>query len=378
VNARPLRVYISGPAFHIRPKNTDWQYLRLLTRLPEFVPQLTICREAASWNTVAFNLRYAAHIAASRLGAKTRASSPPELTSTLPRADLRRSGSDLIYAYGECPVNAPPMPLVFHTGAIDAEQLRSSGLLAAEVAAFLARRRSLMNRATLLTANSQAALDNLAEIAPELRARMHVLPFFLPHLAAVDEASIHAKFAQAGPLRLLFVGREARRKGLPELLAAFETLSAKRPGALALTVVSSFSDGPVRLPSLPNLSHLPQLDREAVQREMRASHLLLMPSHFEGYGWAYLEAMAAGAIPVATDAPIQREILADGNAGVLTAPDPARLEADLLPLIDDRAAARELALRAWNRCRQNYLPESVAHRMFEVFNEAKALGPSGP
>jgi glycosyltransferase involved in cell wall biosynthesis len=175
-------------------------------------------------------------------------------------------------------------------------------------------------------------------------------------------------------MRLLFVGREARRKGLPEVLDAFKALDARLPGALELTVVSSLSDGEISIPRMPNLTHIAQLDREAVQLRMRESHFLLMPSHFEGYGWVYLEAMAAGAVPVASDAPIQREILANGAAGVLAAPDAARLEAALLPLLNHKSAIEQLAVQAWKRCREHYLPKPVAKRMSEVFEEAKEIG----
>src|SRR5271170_4287774 len=107
------------------------------------------------------------------------------------------------------------------------------------------------------------------------------------------------------------------------------------PGRLHLTVVSNFSDGKVALPQLPNLTLVQRIERDAVQKLMRSSHILLMPSRFESYGWVYLEAMAAGAIPVASDAPIQREILAGGRAGILTAPDAIKLEGALAPLLRD-------------------------------------------
>lgn len=378
MSAPPIRVYLSGPAFHLRPGNTDWQYLHLLTRLPEFAPGLTVHRERASWRTLAFNLRYAAGIAARRLSPARAQASLPALESTLSPSDLRRSRSDLVYAYGYCPVNSGPLPLVFHTGAVDRARLAGSGLTAERIEAFLQSRRRIMSAATLLTANSQAALDNLAEIAPEARKKMRLLPFFLPYLATgeglVDENSIRAKFRQTGPMRLLFVGREARRKGLPEVLDAFKALDARLPGALELTVVSSLSDGEISIPRMPNLTRIAQLDREAVQLRMRESHFLLMPSHFEGYGWVYLEAMAAGAVPVASDAPIQREILANGAAGVLAAPDAARLEAALLPLLNHKSAIEQLAVQAWKRCREHYLPKPVAKRMSEVFEEAKEIG----
>ena len=96
-----------------------------------------------------------------------------------------------------------------------------------------------------------------------------------------------------------------------------------------------------------------------------------MPSHRESYGLVYIEAMAQGTIPIATDAPIQREMLDGGNAGILTHPTPSQIADDIAPWLNDHCAMRELALRSWRRCRKEFLPDVVAAKMFDVFTEAK-------
>ncbi len=348
----------------------------MLTQLPQFTPGVVVHRESASWRTVAFNLRYAARIAARKCGSPAAIGLQCELSSTLSRSDLHRSASDVVYAYGAFPTNSRRVPVIFHTGAIDRSRLLRAGLSLAQIETVTQKIRDLASRSILLTANSQAAVESLAADMPESIAKMRVLPFFLPHLTALSEASIAAKFQQPETLRLIFVGREARRKGLPEVLSAFQSLDAKMPRRLALTVVSSFSDGPVDLPRMANVSHIPELDPGRIQELLRQSHLLLMPSHHESYGWVYLEAMAAGTIPVASNAPIQREILADGRAGVLTAPNSDDLEKSLTPLLSNHQAMEALALQASKVCRETYLPGPVARRMLAIFEEARQLSRS--
>jgi glycosyltransferase involved in cell wall biosynthesis len=374
VSAEPGRVYLSGPAFHLRPGNTDWQYIQMLTRLPDFSNGLMVYRERVSWPTVAFNFRYGTNVLARGLRLPIPAKLPPGLEATLPRSDLRRSRCNVVYAYAHCPVNAFSVPLVFHAGAIDRARGLERGMSVERIDALEDQLRRLAGRATLVTANSRAALDNIAAIVPEARPKLRLLPFFLPYLRAATESSISEKFGGGGPIRMLFVGREARRKGLPEVLQAFAALDAAMPGRLDLTVISSFTDGEVPLPRMPNLRHLPELERDAIQNLMRASHLLLMPSHFEGYGWVYLEALAAGTIPVAGDAPVQREILDQGRAGILVAPDAERLRAALAGLLRDPNAMEALAHAGWRHCRDHFLPEKVAGRMRDVFAEAREIG----
>lgn len=66
---------------------------------------------------------------------------------------------------------------------------------------------------------------------------------------------------------------------------------------------------------------------------MLQSHILLMPYLFEAYGWVYLEVMAAGAIAMVCDSPIQQEILADGDAGILIRPEAEVMTFALLKLL---------------------------------------------
>ena len=66
-------------------------------------------------------------------------------------------------------------------------------------------------------------------------------------------------------------------------------------------------DGPIDVPTLPNLRTMRETVRADVLKLMRESHVLIMPSAFESYGFVYIEAMSQGCIPLALDRPVQRE-----------------------------------------------------------------------
>jgi len=118
-----------------------------------------------------------------------------------------------------------------------------------------------------------------------------------------------------GPLRLLFLGREAFRKGIVPTVDALEQLH--RGGLeLSLTVVSALPDVEtythrehtpaadafkVRLSSLPWVRYYGSLPNAQVRRLMRSHDLMLLPSFDEAQGWTAIEAGMEGLAPVLTN-----------------------------------------------------------------------------
>lgn len=91
--------------------------------------------------------------------------------------------------------------------------------------------------------------------------------------------------------------------------------------------------------------------------------MLLLPSHTEGLPNVVLEAMAMGVPVAATDVGGVRELLDDGQAGVVLAQDDSTWLDAVAPLIDDAAARDMLAARARQRVVSRY---SFTRRMASV------------
>ena len=368
-----MRFYVSTPGFHLRPKNTDWISERNLPHLTEFDPRVDIYLQHSFRNSLAFNVRYAAAILRNHTGLPIPISL--QLESKFDLRDLRRSHADVIY--GHSPTNVRHLPLIWHGGPIFEDELRRNGATDATIEREKALKRRTIERSQLITMHSATGAETLRAVAGAKWDRFRVLPFFLPHLRAVERAVVKQKFVSlndAGSrIRMLFVGRESKRKGLPQLSQAFEILDARMPGRLELEIVTTFSDGPMTVPSLPNIVVHGETSREEVQQKMQQVHLLLMPSRFETFGWVYLEAMAAGAIAVAADLPTQREILADGAAGLL-APQTGEGIAEVLePVLRNPDRMLELALAGRARVLTEYEPHAVARRFHELGLEAQEL-----
>jgi glycosyltransferase involved in cell wall biosynthesis len=144
-------------------------------------------------------------------------------------------------------------------------------------------------------------------------------------------------------LRLLFVGADFMRKGLPVLISAHEKLESLNI-PVQTTVVSSlrWHRGDYVGPNSKRLveeqkrrlrhSTITVFDRqpnEVVRRMMRDHDFLILPTFHDTFGFVILEAMAAGTPVIATETCAIPEII-DGSNGLL------------LPLPTDRIGRWEL------------------------------------
>jgi glycosyltransferase involved in cell wall biosynthesis len=162
---------------------------------------------------------------------------------------------------------------------------------------------------------------------PALEAKLELLR---PAITPTAEA---AKPPAPDALRLLFVGKDYFRKGGPALLRAHERLRALGI-PVKTTVVSSlaWSAGDYVGPSSQayvarerarlaraDVVHHAGLPNAQVLKLMRSADFLVLPTLHDTFGYASLEALAAGTPVVATDTCAQPEIVEHGRSGFLVA-----------------------------------------------------------
>lgn len=235
----------------------------------------------------------------------------------------------------------------------------------------------------------------LAERLPELAPRIH-------HVGnGVDTARFHpaADARPRPPRRLLFVGRVSPEKGVHVLARAFAALAPRHPG-LELQLVGAVGLFPYALmrliadhpavvdalrfygDGLPARLRLQVLRartsyRDALLAEVpaalhrrliwsgtvshcelpgvyRGADILVSPSVCEEpFGIPIAEAMASGLPVVATDGGGVRELVADGESGLIVPRgDVAALAGALARLLDDPPTLRRLGLAGRSRARQ--------------------------
>lgn len=151
-----------------------------------------------------------------------------------------------------------------------------------------------------------------------------------------------------GRLELCFVGNLVPRKGLHVLLAGL----ARVDGDWRLTVVGNETDPAYvtrirrqrRRFGLDDRVELTgRLPDDAVAERLAESHLLAVPSLYEGFGLVYLEAMAFGLPVLATTAGGATELVTHGETGVVVPPDdPGEIARVVQRVHDDRNLLRRL------------------------------------
>jgi glycosyltransferase involved in cell wall biosynthesis len=176
--------------------------------------------------------------------------------------------------------------------------------------------------------------------------------------ATEEEAA--ARSSESGALRVLFVGNLIPRKGLLDLLGALAAIPRKE---WSLTVAGSRDADPAHARQVerfvdrhglrPNVVMRGHLGDAELAHQMRAAHVLAVPSEYEGFGIVYLEAMGFGVVPIGSSAGGAAVVIEKGRSGFLVRPgDPAALSRTLRHLAADRSALESLSLGALRRYRQ--------------------------
>ncbi|NDC62962.1 MAG: glycosyltransferase [Planctomycetia bacterium] len=109
-------------------------------------------------------------------------------------------------------------------------------------------------------------------------------------------------------------------------------------------------------------------DHAAVIGRMKSAGVLALPSTREGFGLVLAEAMACGTPCIAYDVPAVREVLADGEAGVLVPPrDVIGLAAACDRLLDDAAERKRLIAAGRRRVAECFADETFAGGMLAAY-----------
>jgi glycosyltransferase involved in cell wall biosynthesis len=177
-------------------------------------------------------------------------------------------------------------------------------------------------------------------------------------LGPLDQKMARQTTGVAGGPAVLWVGRLNSNKDPLTVLAAIE-LAARNLPDLNLTMV--FEGGTLREPverrvmNSPALSSRVRLTGQVAHEDLAsyysAADLFILGSHHEGSGYALIESLGCGAIPIVTDIPAFRVITAGGRLGRLWPPgDAAAAAAALVEIAGaDLAGLRMAAMSHANR-----------------------------
>jgi phosphatidylinositol alpha-mannosyltransferase len=179
--------------------------------------------------------------------------------------------------------------------------------------------------------------------------------------------------ADGRPLRLAFVGQAVERKGLPVLLRAFEALRDHVPVELVVIGAAQDEVAPLMLDA-SGVSALGKVSDERKHAALASADLLVAPSlGGESFGMVLTEAFAAGTPVVASDIAGYRDVVRDGEDGVLVPRgEPTALAEALRDLAVDPARRARMAERAAARA-PRYAWPAVAAEVIGAYEDALAI-----
>jgi phosphatidylinositol alpha-mannosyltransferase len=194
-----------------------------------------------------------------------------------------------------------------------------------------------------------------------------------PDMCGAELADGDVVLDAAAPLKLLFVGQAVARKGLPLLLRAFEALREHVPAELTVIGPSDAEMSPLMMDPA-GIRVLGKVSDEVKRAELAAADVMVAPSlGGESFGMVLTEAMAAGTTVVASDIAGYRDVVTNGEDGILVAPGDAQALAETLrDLYYEPLRRRELARTAAETV-QRFSWDRVAAEVLECYATAIAI-----
>lgn len=164
-----------------------------------------------------------------------------------------------------------------------------------------------------------------------------------------------------------FIGRLDPVKRIPDLLAAMAAL--RIPAHLDI-----YGEGADRPRIEAAIENLRLRDRVTLHGSiaspwdaLQRMNLLVLPSEAEGFGLVLIEAMAAGVPVVAAHVPGIRDVVRDGETGLLVPPGaPAQLAAAIDRVLDDAALRARLIREGLDDVRRRFSWEAVLPKYLSV------------
>jgi glycosyltransferase involved in cell wall biosynthesis len=184
-------------------------------------------------------------------------------------------------------------------------------------------------------------------------------------------AGAKAELGLAEKIVLLYLGRLAPQKALPDLLAALAQALPSRPD-LHLLLLGQGEERAMLEAKARELAlggHVSFVGNvNDVQRYIDASDLFVLPSLAEGISNALLEAMAAGMPCIASAVGGTPEVLEQGDCGVLIPPSrPDLLRDAIVRLAGDPAERARLGAAARERIARTYAFSVVGDQYIDLY-----------
>lgn len=180
--------------------------------------------------------------------------------------------------------------------------------------------------------------------------------------------------AKENDIMLICVANLLFYKGHRYLLEAFETVYQKKKNIRLLLVGDGKEKGNL-LKQIDNYASKYNIHflgrRSDVPQLLKISDIFVFPTLFEGMSNAIMEAMASGKAVIATDIPENKELIINGETGILVPIKNAGKIAEAIErLIDNPFLKKDLEIRAQAKISSEFSIDAAVQKLSRFFNSS--------
>ena len=162
----------------------------------------------------------------------------------------------------------------------------------------------------------------------------------------IPDPSIFRKhFPKVSDKFIIFAGRLATNKGIPDLIKAISLEGSKRFDLVVMGADMGLGEDLDKLALSKNVKmhRIGHVDDETYRSALSAAEVLVLPSEYEAFGIVLLEAAAARTPVVAASVGGTSEAMSEGKNGLLVDySDPKSLSEAIFTILDDDKLSKEL------------------------------------
>lgn len=169
---------------------------------------------------------------------------------------------------------------------------------------------------------------------------------------------------------VLFVGRKVPGKGYRELLEAAPLVWAQHPDASFVFIgPHEDSENAFEKRQDPRIFDLGSVSDEEKTGALAACDIFCLPSISEIMPTVILEAWHFGKPVIGGDIPTLRELIRDGEDGVIVRQNPHDIASAIIQLLGDLSHGRQMGAAGRRKVRRQYTTERVAGQLEEIYHD---------
>ncbi len=243
-------------------------------------------------------------------------------------------------------------PLILRTGFLPGKNFQYQNSANLQAAQIKLQEQLALKNADLIFLGSAANSDYVRTKYSRISSSIHIIP---PSIDTTLFTPAHCPVHSM--TNLIYVGRLTREKNIESLIEACQLV-----GHCHLTIIGAGPEEQAlkQITRKTNIDFLGNVSNEKLPAYLTQADFFVLPSLYEGTPKALLEAMSCGLPVIGADSPGIREIIINGENGILCSPTPRGIADSILLLRKDRSLEKKIKRNARSYVIEHYDMNRIA------------------